>query len=144
MKAHLRPNEEPHDLAYWMVLAMNFSVWLTLMMLPFLAVAGVSVGLIKALPGSVSLDTAAGYLYLALGVVIAPFFAYGCFRVWLRRKAGQLKGEINEHLREHATHGGHLVIQITREDAKAQWPEIERRLNAWEKQLEYGENDTRG
>ena len=38
LKAHLRPSDEPRDLAFWMVRVMVISVWFTLLMLPLGAI----------------------------------------------------------------------------------------------------------
>ena len=65
-------------------------------------------------------------------------------REWRRltdreRRLDERAREIQDHMDIHATLGDHLVINITGEAAKEQWPEIERRLVAWEQGQEEAE-----
>lgn len=101
--------------------------------------AGVSVAFEHRIPAATLEHT--GFL-LAIGCVLA-IVNYGVFRymayramrkveertAWLNDRAT----EIESHMDFHATHGDHLIIAISGEDAEKQWPEIERRLWEWKR-----------
>ena len=64
LKDHLRPNEEPKDLAYWMVVSMNIAVWLTLILLPIGALVFIANQIIQATSGSIETNMALRFLNL--------------------------------------------------------------------------------
>ena len=104
-----------------------------------LILGGVSVAFDRRIPTAALEHT--GFL-LALGCVLS-IVSYGVFRymarramrkveqraAWLRERAA----EIESHMDFHATHGDHLIITITGEDAEKQWPELKRRLWEWKR-----------
>ena len=104
---------------------MNLSVWLTVITLPatiFLTVSGVP-------RGSVQLDTVADYLLLAIAFpvafVISRFIMFG-----ETRRLNRVRTNIKDHIEEHESLG-HVIIQVTGEDAQTQWPKIKCQLDAW-------------
>ena len=104
-----------------------------------LILGGVSVAFDRRIP-TVALEHT-GFI-LALGCVLS-IVSYGVFRyiahramrkveqraAWLSDRAA----EIESHMDFHATHGDHLIITVSGEDAEKQWPEIERRLWEWKR-----------
>ena len=122
LKAHLRPSDEPHDLAYWMVLAVNVSVWLFLMMLPFTIIGAAAL----LFHGPVHFGAASNYILpLGLAVVLAIALNVVARLITRRetRKLNRLKVSIREDIEVHEALGGHIIL--SGEDARTQWPKIE-------------------
>ena len=79
-----------------------------------------------------------GWVFGFVGVVILTLWGrwYLGKHVTKREKAvkdaaNTVKAELREYLGEHES----TVINITGEDAKKQWPKIQRRLNRWEREV---------
>ncbi len=132
MKAHLRPSEEPRDLAYWMVMVLNLAAWVVAG-----AIAAVLYIINNFTDGPVSRDTALDYLLLLMAF---PFGFIGARVIMWReyRSLSRRKADLLHHLDIHARLGGaHVYIDITGEDAAAQWPDIRRRIeDLWARRQE--------
>ena len=125
LKAHLRPSEEPRDLAYWMVMVLNLAAWV---LVAAGAIAAVLYIINNFTDGPVSRDTALDYLLL---LIAFPFGFIGARVIMWReyRSLSRRKADLLQHLDIHARLGGaHVYIGITGEDAAAQWPNIRRRI----------------
>ena len=139
MKAHLRPSDEQRDLAFYLVLVMNLSIWAFLTLSPF----GTVLVLVNtgALPYAIIED---GWftVAVALGCVILMWAAIQYFGHRKARELRVLRANVQEII---DAPGDKLIIIASGEDAKKQWPEIQRRLDAWELAGHYAqESDTEG
>ena len=126
MKAHLRPSDEPRDLAFHMVLMMNLAIWAFFTLLPF----GTVLVLLNtgALPYAIIED---GWFTIAMAGAFGVL-VYVANQYFWHRKARQLKA-LRANVQEIIdAPGDKLIIIVSGEDAQAQWPEIQRRLDAWE------------
>ncbi len=121
-----------YHLGTGIVLAAAMSIILT----PFGMLAGMLVGIVIFL--DLSVPKAAGDIGFAVALSIcAGAVMYLMSRLVTRRERRLLKEqgeEIQWDMDFHATHGDHLVVIISGEDAKKQWPEIESRIRAWERE----------
>ena len=85
-----------------------------------------------------SAPKAAGDIGFAVGLAVlagvGTYYGTDLVQMRKRRRLNEKAKEIEEHMDFHATHGDHMIVTVSSEDAQKQWPEIERRLNAWERE----------
>ena len=133
LKAHLRDSDEPRDVAFFMVLVMNLSIWAFLTLMPF----GAVLFLIHngALPYAIIED---GWFTVAITlgcvVLICAVAQYLGYRKGRELRA--LRANVQEII---DAPGDKLIIIVSGKDAEKQWPEIQRRLDAWERAGHYAE-----
>lgn len=89
---------------------------------------------------SIGFSLAVGVAFVLLSVVVARSLMMGDWRRFRRSR-----DSLREHLDTHMALGGsHILISISSEDAQKQWPEIKRRLDAWEAGLDDTEESNTG
>ena len=154
MKRQLRPSDEPHDFAYWVGWVVTMAAALFIVSMSVMVFGGVVVGMVAAVSWVFDLWLVRQWLdegliaELSFLALVAPVlslmvfvgFRFVTLREWMRHS--RLRNEIQSmelHRDIHEREGGHLVIKITGEVAKKQWPEIKRRLYAWEQEQEEAE-----
>ena len=104
LRYHLRPNDEPKDLAYFMAVAMILSGWSFVLLLP---VGALYLVLRDVITGSVDINTLIRIvLWVGTGLVLILFFLFtGRIAKWQREKAKTLlqKAEAltDQHLRDY-------------------------------------------
>ena len=146
LKASLRASDEPRDLAYYMVLGMQLSVWLAAVFLPWTMLGGVIVGMFvwfdlsppKAL-GDIGFTVGLALLAGVLGYLGARIMAQGVIHRLAEREArlDEKAKDIQWHMDFHATHGAHEVVYyVVGEDAKEHMPEVRRQFDAWAQEAE--------